>query len=151
MRNVALLAILAIGLTGCSASLTTLQVIVDSTEAAIPILQAAGVAVPTEVALYIGDVAACIGNTSGATAAQLTSISACLTGKVAPQLTGLPSAVVSIVGIVIQDVQKFLVKAPAMTASVQAKGVTVTQANQVAAMQVKARTTSAVARSMVKK
>lgn len=146
------LCFLSLGLTGCGNVLTPLQLIVDTTEAALPILQASGVAIPPQVILYVGDVANCIGQLSGTpTAAQLASIGTCLTTQVAPQLGGLPGAVVSIVGLVIKDVQAFLTKAPAMQAAMVKAPLTQAQLTQVATMQTRARTTAAVARSMVKK
>jgi hypothetical protein len=146
------LCFLSLSLTGCGNVLTPLQLIVDATADALPILQAAGVSVPAPVITYVGDVANCIGQLSGTpTAAQLTAVGTCLTAEVAPQLGGLPGAVVSIVGLVIKDVQAFLTKAPAIQAALVKTSLTQAQLLQVASMQTKARTTAAVARSMVVK
>lgn len=147
------LCFLSLGLTGCGNILTPLQLIVDTTEAALPIIQAAGVAIPPQVVTYVGDVANCIGQlgSGNTTAAQLAAVTSCLTSQVAPQLGGLPGAVVQIVGLIVKDVQAFLTKAPAMQVAVATKTLTVVQANQITTMQTKARTTAIVARSMVKK
>ncbi len=48
------------GLTGCGNPLSTIDTIVTATEAAIPILEAAGVPIPAQIPQYLGDVAQCI-------------------------------------------------------------------------------------------
>jgi hypothetical protein len=110
----ALLLALSLSLTGCGA-LSTLNIVVTATEAAIPILQAAGVPIPPQVPAYVADVAQCIsanGSTANPTTAQLAAISGCLAGLVAPTLTGLPAAIVSIIGQVAKDVAQYLAQVP---------------------------------------
>jgi hypothetical protein len=108
--SLALLALLALtlALSGCSV-LASLQIIVDATAAAVPVLEAAGVPIPPEVPTYIADVADCIGQQTGTpTPAQLTSIASCLATKAVPQLSGLPSAIVNIVAQIAMDVSQYL-------------------------------------------
>ena len=103
-------------LSACGNAFQTLQDIVAATEAAVPILQAAGVNIPPQVNTYVGDVAACVAGTDGAqpTATELLQISSCLAGLVAPQLPpGVAQAVVTIIGQVIQDVSTYLSQHPA--------------------------------------
>lgn len=139
-------------LTGCGLSLGPIQAIVDATAAALPVLTAVGVPVPPQVALYVGDVAQCIGSLSGTpTPNQLTTVSTCLANQVAPQLNGLPKAVITIVSLVITDVQQFLVKAPAMQAQMAKRTLSPAQVSQIATMQTKARTTALTAHALVTK
>jgi hypothetical protein len=105
----------ALTLTSCSNPLTTLDTIVTAAEAAVPILQAAGVPIPPAVPTYLADVTTCIstnGGTSNPTTGQLALISACLSNLIAPTLTGLPAAIVTIIGQVIADVTNYLNQAP---------------------------------------
>jgi hypothetical protein len=140
---------LSLGLMGCGLSLTPLQLIVDASEAALPVLQAAGVPIPPLVVTYVGDVATCIGQLSGTPdAAQLTSVTSCLSSQVAPTLTGLPKAIITVVALLIKDVQGFLTKAPAMQTALAKTSLSTAQVDQVAKMQTKARTVAAVAKSM---
>lgn len=108
---------LSLSLTGCGA-LSTLSDIVTASEASIPILQAAGVPIPSTVTTYLADVNQCIAASGGAanpTTAQLLAISSCLAMDVAPTLTGLPGAVAKIIGQVIADVGTYLTQTPAPT------------------------------------
>ena len=107
---------LSLSLTGCGA-LSTLSDIVTASEAAIPILQAAGVPIPSTVTTYLADVNQCIAASGAAdpTTAQLLAISSCLAMDVAPTLTGLPGAVAKIIGQVIADVGTYLTQTPAPT------------------------------------
>ena len=97
-------------LTGCGV-LTTLQVIVDATSAAVPILQAAGVPIPPAVPLYVAAVADCIGNanTTNPTTGELVAIAGCLAQQIAPALPpGTPQTVDNIIAAIIQDVANFV-------------------------------------------
>lgn len=105
-------------LSGCGGALSTLTTIVTATEAAIPILQAAGVPIPPAVSTYVADVAGCIasnGTNPSPTTAQLVAIAGCLASQVAPTLTGLPSAIVGVIGQVAKDVAQYLTQVPAPT------------------------------------
>ena len=132
LAMVALTAILA----GCGA-FTTLQIVVDAAEAAVPILEASGVPIPPQVITEVSDVAQCIaGQTGNPTPAQILSITTCMTGLVAPTLTGLPAAVVSAVEAVIQAVEKYLAQqATATPANIK---ISPTQALKISQMKVKA-------------
>src|ERR1700679_1169098 len=120
-------------LSGCGGALSTLTTIVTATEAAIPILEAAGVPIPPAVATYVADVAGCIatnGTNPSPSPVQLVAIAGCLASQVAPTLTGLPSAIVGIVGQVAKDVAQYLSQVPASTtASAHAKSSAVLSAN----------------------
>ena len=109
------IAIGSVGLTGCGNPLSTIETIVTATEAAIPILEAAGVPIPPQVPQYIGDVAQCIANEPAGplTGAELATIAGCLGALVAPTLTGLPGAIVTAITAVVQDVAKYLSQVPA--------------------------------------
>lgn len=110
-----LLLVLTLGLTACG-PLSTLNTIVTISEAAVPILQAAGVSIPSAVPAYLADVSQCIaqqGGTVNPTSAQLAQISICLTQLVAPTLSGLPAAVVSIIGQVVKAVEQYIGQVPA--------------------------------------
>lgn len=106
----------ALLLIGCSA-ISTLQAVVDSTAAAIPIFQAAGVNIPAVAVTYVNDVAQCVAGQNGATTptdAQLLAIAGCLGTKVAPTLPpGTASTIVSIISSVVNDVAAFLAQHPA--------------------------------------
>jgi hypothetical protein len=104
--------------------LSTIETIVTATEAAIPILEAAGVPIPSQVPQYIGDVAQCIANEPAGPLtdrsemhawppAELATIAGCLGALVAPTLTGLPGAIVTAMTAVVQDVAKYLSQVPA--------------------------------------
>jgi hypothetical protein len=105
----------SIVMTVACSTLNTLQLIVDSTAAAVPILQAAGVPIPPQVPTYIAAVANCIASVPGApTPGQLLVISACLDKQLAPTLPpGIPQAVANIMALVIQDVTQYLAQNPA--------------------------------------
>ena len=114
-----------LALSGCGGALATLTTIVTATEAAIPILEAAGVPIPPAVSGYVVDVAGCIAtNGTGAnpTTAQLVEIAGCLAKQIAPTLTGLPSTIVTIIGQVAQDITQYLTQVPAPTAGTGANG-----------------------------
>ena len=104
------LAVGSFGLTGCGNPVSTIETIVSASEAAIPILEAAGVPIPTQVPQYLADVNQCITQEPAGSlnAAELAAIAGCLTALVAPTLTGLPGAIVSAISAVIQDVAKYL-------------------------------------------
>ena len=109
--------------TGCS-SLNVLQAVVDSTAAAVPILEANGVAVPPQVPVYIAAVANCIGSQPATpTPEEIAAISACFAKQIVPTLQpGVPSAVVQIVALVAQDVVNYLQQNPApVTSAVAAR------------------------------
>ena len=148
-----LLLFVTLALTGCGFSLAPLQVIVDATAAALPVLEATGVPIPAQVVTYVGDVANCIGSlTTAPNASQIATVSTCLTGQVAPQLTGLSKTIVTAIGVVVQAVQQFLTKAPAMQAQVaKVKTLTPAQNSQIATMQSTARVTAFAAKRMVEK
>lgn len=148
-----LLLFATLALTGCGFSLSPLQAIVDATAAALPILQAAGVPVPAQATMYVGDVANCIGSlTTAPNASQIAAVSTCLTGQVAPQLTGLSKTIVTAIGVVVQTVQQFITKAPTMQAQVaKVKVLTPAQNSQIATMQSTARVTAIAAKRMVGK
>jgi hypothetical protein len=115
--TLSLLSLLAFTLTlvSCSSPLTTLDIVVTAAEAAVPILQAAGVPVPPAIPTYLADVSQCIATDGGAanpTTAQLAAISVCLTTLIAPTLTGLPAAIVTAIGDVIKDVAAYLASSP---------------------------------------
>jgi hypothetical protein len=107
------LAVLMLSAFSCS-NLNVLQAVVDSTAAAVPILQAAGVPIPPEVPTYISAVANCVGAQTGPpTTQQLLAISACMAKTIAPTLKpGLPQAIVDIVALVSQDVLNYLQQNP---------------------------------------
>lgn len=114
---------LALALAGCPSPLTTLDTIVTAAEAAVPILQAAGIPIPPAVPTYLADVTTCIssnGSTPNPTTGNLALIAACLTNLAAPTLTGLPQAIVSIIGQVIQDVANYLTQTPTPAHSAKA-------------------------------
>ena len=98
------LAVGSFGLVGCGNPVTTIETIVSASEAAIPILEAAGVPIPAQVPQYLADVNQCIATEPGGLAA----IAGCMTALVAPTLTGLPGVIVSSISAVIQDVAKYL-------------------------------------------
>jgi hypothetical protein len=104
------LAVGSFGLVGCGNPITTIETIVSASEAAIPILEAAGVPIPAQVPQYLADVNQCIAQEPGGSlnTAELAAIAGCLTALVAPTLTGLPGAIVSSISAVIQDVVKYL-------------------------------------------
>jgi hypothetical protein len=104
------LAVGSFGLVGCGNPVTTIETIVSASEAAIPILEAAGVPIPAQVPQYLADVNQCIAQEPGGSlnTAELAAIAGCLTALVAPTLTGLPGAIVSSISAVIQDVAKYL-------------------------------------------
>ena len=97
----------------CS-KLAVLQAVVDSTAAAVPILEAAGVPIPPQVPAYVAAVADCIGMQTGTpTTNQLLLVSACLGKEIAPTLPpGIPQAVAGVVQLVIQDVLNYLQQNP---------------------------------------
>lgn len=105
---------LVLMLVACN-TLQTLNALVVATEAAVPILEAAGVNVPASVSGYVADVASCIAGDSGnPSASQILTISSCLAGKVAPTLPpGIPQAVATIIGQIAQDVAAYLQQHPA--------------------------------------
>jgi hypothetical protein len=105
---------LAMALASCG-TLNVLQAVVDSTAAAVPILQAAGVPIPPQVPAYIAAVADCIGSVSGApNPTQLATIAGCLAKQIAPTLPpGIPQAVANIVALIAQDVVNYLAANPA--------------------------------------
>ena len=107
-------------MTGCSA-ISTLEAVVDATEAAIPILQAAGAPIPPVVLTYVTDVGQCIAGQNGSTAptdAQLLAVAGCLGSAVAPSLPpGVGSAIANIVSTIATDVSKFLAQHPPPTAA----------------------------------
>ena len=102
-------------LAGCSV-LSTLEAVVNATAAAVPILQAAGVAVPAAAVTYIDAIAACAGDQNGSTAptgSQVLAIAGCMAAQIQPILPpGTASTIVAIVGQVAQDVAKFLAQHP---------------------------------------
>jgi hypothetical protein len=106
--------LLALVLVACG-TLSTLQLIVDATAAAVPILQAAGVPIPASVPAYIAAVANCIGSQIGTpTPAQIAAISECMAKQIAPTLPpGIPQAVADIVALIAQDVVNYLQQNPA--------------------------------------
>jgi hypothetical protein len=116
MRNPLLIVSLMLFSAGCTA-ISTLEAVVNATDAAIPILQAAGVQVPQAAVTYIQAVSDCTATQNGSTAppdSQLLAIAGCLSTTVAPTLpTGAASTVVAILGVVASDVAKFLAQHPA--------------------------------------
>ncbi len=114
-RSIALVIIAPLVLlTGGCSTLNVLQAVVDSTAAAVPILQAAGVPIPPQVPTYVAAVANCIGSVTGApNPSQLLTISACLDKQIKPILPpGEPQAVLDAIALVIQDVQDYLAANP---------------------------------------
>lgn len=113
IKSTASILILAVLLSACGA-VSALQAIVDSTAAAIPILQAAGVPVPPAVVLYVGAVAGCIASLPATpTTAQILTVSSCFSSQVAPSLPpGTPQVVVNIITAIIKDVTTFLNQNP---------------------------------------
>ncbi len=104
---------LCAALTGCG-SFSTLQTIVEVTEAAIPIIQSAGVPIPAEVPEYVAAVASCIGSQVGTpNAQQILAISGCLSKQIAPALpTGTPQTVANVISSIIKAVADYLAKNP---------------------------------------
>lgn len=145
---------------GCG-SLDVLQAVVDSTAAAVPILQAAGVPIPPEVPTYISAVANCIGSQTGSpTSTQLAAISGCLARQVAPTLpAGIPQAIANIISLVSQDVIRYLQAHPAPVVAVPATVARQTVSNplgsrdtaKVEAMRIKAQATVVALKPLVKK
>lgn len=102
-------------LTSCSPNvLTTLKIIVDTTESAIPILASEGVNIPPQIPEYVAAVADCIGSQTGTpTVQQLLEISGCLTKQIAPTLKpGTSQKVVSVINAVVKAVQDYLAGNP---------------------------------------
>ena len=124
--SAALFVLLALSLllSGCSA-LTTLQVVVDAVEVAVPILQASGVPVPPVVLTYVTEVSDCVASQNGSTApndAQLTQIAACLASKQIPDLPpGTSQAITDVIKKIVQAVEKFLGHNPAPTPALAAR------------------------------
>lgn len=106
------------GLTGCGSALQTIETIVTATEAAIPILEAAGVSIPAQVPVYVADVAQCIANEPAGplSGAELTAIAGCLSALVAPTLSGLPGAIVTAIFQISYDVATYLKQVPTVAA-----------------------------------
>ena len=122
-------------LAGCGA-FTTLQIVVDAAEAAVPILEASDVPIPPQVITYVSDVAQCIaGQTGNPTPTQILAMTTCMAGLVAPTLTGLPAAVVAAVEAVAQAVEKYLAQQPTIPAKIH---INPTQALKISQMKVKA-------------
>jgi hypothetical protein len=138
------------GLTGCGNPLPTIDAIVTATEAAIPLLEAAGVPIPAQVPQYIGDVAQCIANEPPGTltGAELAAIAGCLGALVAPTLTGLPGAIVGAVSVVIEDVAKYLSQVPT---TVQTKALSADQAVKLQTLHSRAKAVVAKARAIKSK
>jgi len=109
---------LCAALVGCG-SFSTLQTIVEVTEAAIPIIQSAGVPIPAEVPEYVAAVAGCIGSQVGTpNAQQILAISGCLSKQIAPTLpAGTPQIVANIISSIIRAVSDYLAKNPAPVTS----------------------------------
>lgn len=153
--NTSVIAVLVVAsllaLTGCGI-LQSLQLIVDATAAAVPILQAEGVNVPPQAAAYIGDVAACIGNTFGnPSPAQLLVIATCLGEKVKPTLPpGAAQALISIIDLVANDVAAYLTHPPVgMTPNAPALGSV--DVNRMLKLRATAQDTAAACRKLAKK
>ena len=158
-----LLAIIALALillqTGCGV-LSTLQVIVDTTAAAVPILQAAGVPIPPALPLYVADVAECIANvnTNNPTTGELVSIAACLATHAAPQVpAGTPQAIANIIAAIAQDVANFLaqndiqsVRIKAPSGQYEYRKFSSRETRKLIELAAKAKTTATAARAMVK-
>ncbi len=116
----AIVIVLTLFLTSCGA-LSTLQLVVDVTEAAVPVLEAAGVPIPPQIPMYVAAVADCIGLQTGTpNAGQLGSIAACLATQIAPNVPGLPPGVAAVIGKIIDAVEKFIAanRPPLTTAKV---------------------------------
>lgn len=112
----------AVGMVGCG-YLTVLDTVISATEAAIPVLESAGVNIPTAVLTYTEDVAQCVGAENGSTqppVSQYTEIAACLAKVVEPGLTGVPATVVAVIQGVAQAVEKFLEQNPPAAKTVAA-------------------------------
>jgi hypothetical protein len=152
---IALVVIVVLVMVACGV-LSTLQVIVEATAAAVPILQAAGVPVPAAVPLYVAAVAECIGNADVAdpTTGQLVTIANCLASQIAPILpAGTPSAVASIIQAIINDVGVFLSHnevASMRDGTIKPRAMTAREASKFHALTSKARSTAAAARKLVK-
>ena len=108
--STALLLCLGLGLSSCG-TLSTIQLIVDTTETAIPVLEASGVPIPPQVPLYVAAVADCVGNQTGQlTPAQIAAVVACLTRQTVPTLTGLPPAVAAVITSIANAVAQFIIQ-----------------------------------------
>lgn len=114
MKRILLTTALLMSLIGCG-SFSTLQTIVEVTEAAIPIIRSAGVPIPAAVPEYVAAVAGCIGSQTGTpNAQQILAISGCLSQQIAPTLPpGTPQTVANIIASVIKAVSEYLAKNPA--------------------------------------
>lgn len=147
------LAVLGLSMTACT-PFASLQLIVDTTEAAIPILQSAGVPIPPQVAQYVGDVAGCIGGQVGnPDPTQLALIASCLTEKVAPNLPpGTPQAVANIIAKIVQAVANYIQHPPVGLRAGKTPAVLSGQrAAKLTELRMRAQQTQTAAKALVKK
>lgn len=155
------LMLFALILTGCGV-LSTLQVIVEATSAAVPILEAAGVPIPPQLPIYVAAVADCIGNANvnNPTTGELVTIAGCLASQVEPSLPpGTPQAIANIIAAIARDVANFLQqndiqalkKLNAQTGQHEYKPMSAREVKKLAALKAKAHATAVAARALVKK
>lgn len=141
----------AILLVGCGI-LSTLQIIVDTTAAAIPVLQAAGVPIPPEVPLYIVAVADCIGEADMAnpTTGRLVTIASCLAQQVEPLPAGIPEAIANLMAQIASAVANFIAQnKTAQISGVKIRPMTPSETTRFHALCTEARATAGAARGFV--
>lgn len=149
---IALVLLLMLVLSACS-PLSTLQTIVDVTAEAIPILEAAGVPIPPQVATYVADVAGCIaGQTGTPSPSQLATIGVCLVSQIVPSLTGLPPGVADIIAKIAKAVETFLQQhTPSSAKKLAGSQFSANDAQRFTELRARAKDTQTRARALVKK